>query len=137
MTITGVLNKLRRRLGDTDSNNYVFTDSELKGYIGDSIPRVKNYLSSSLEYDEKNQTLSREVSSEEADLLALQAHILVTIRIKSSADRDNFSIRKGRLRIDNTKQSSDHAETLSRLEKEKRELIWEMCCSNLQGVRVE
>lgn len=108
---------LRKRLKDYISTDYAWTDDDLKDYIEDGLSEVEKYIGSitiveTLVNGQVVREFSTPLTSVQKNLLLLQTIILIIESTKSSADRDNFSITKGRLRIDNTRQSSDHMDTL-------------------------
>ncbi|MGE4358087.1 MAG: hypothetical protein AB7E08_06030 [Candidatus Omnitrophota bacterium] len=114
------LTLLRKRLKDYISTDYAWTDDDLKDYIEDGLSEVEKYIGSitiveTLVNNQVVREFSVPLTTIQKNLLMLQTLILIIESTKVSADRDNFSITKGRLRIDNTGQSSDHMDTLGYL----------------------
>lgn len=143
-----ILSIVRRRIGDTDAP-YTYADDLLMGYISDAIDQVEieysRNISVSIETDEQTgDTLTEIVSPVDlvrADfqLYATKAHYLIVLRTKGQADRDNFRMVKGRLTLDNTNQSDDHAETLRIIDAEYKRALYRVKNGNssLKGVRME
>lgn len=130
---------LRRRLKDYISTDYAWTDDDLKDYIEDGLSEVEKYIGSitiieTLVSGKVVREFSTPLTSVQKNLLLLQTIILIIEATKSSADRDNFSITKGRLRIDNTGQSSDHMDTLRYL---NNKLINYIYNNFHEGARIE
>jgi hypothetical protein len=122
------IDKLRRRIHDTDSTPPTYSDENLYGYIQDAVDEMESGL-----YKRGRTTMNGDftntgghpvkVPSIDQSLYALQAAILFTKGIKSRSDRDNFSLKKPNLSVDTSGQSADHAQTLESLERELRARI--------------
>lgn len=133
------IEKLRRRIHDTDSSPPAYSDELLYGYIGDAVDELELGL-----YKKGRRVnngdftnvggVSISVPSVDQSIYALQAAILFTKGVKSRSDRDNFSLRKPNLSVDTSGQSKDHAETLRSLEQELRAKIISM--ANIGGYQV-
>jgi len=134
MKLADTIQMLRRRINDT-SEEPAFSDADLKGYILDALAKLQVRVPD-FDITIENDEFNRDITPAEASLVALQAHVLITEAVKSSADRDNFTIRKGRLEIDTSGQSADHARTLEHLTKELDDMIYDMYF-RVTGVRVE
>jgi len=136
VNINTIISMLRRRIGDTESP-YGFDDSLLQGYIEDAVYQVE------LDYPQgftiNSGVFNKEPDMNSAILFAIQAHYLFKVRTKDKADRDNFLMKKGRLTLDNTNQSSDHKETLELIEKEYKKTLYRVKNGggSIEGVRVE
>lgn len=130
---------LRKRLKDYIQTDYAWTDDDLKDYIEDGLSEVEKYIGSitiieTLVNDKVVREFSVPLTATQKNLLILQTIILIIESTKVSADRDNFSITKGRLRIDNTGQSSDHDKTLKYLNTKLTNYIY----NNFhEGARIE
>lgn len=129
MNIADTISTIRRRIGDNDSSSYIYEDSDLIGYIEDSISSLN--LDINIVSDEYSVVISKDLSF----IIALKSIILIKYTEKISADRDNFLLRKGRLTVDNTNQSSDHGETIKMLEDELKSKMYYY--GEIGGVRVE
>ncbi|MNT28031.1 hypothetical protein D3C72_1636880 [compost metagenome] len=127
---------LRRRVGDTETP-YVFEDDLLIGYITDAVLHVEldHYRGISV----MNNEFETAVDAIDAVLICIKAHYLLKLRTKDKADRDNFLMRKGRLTLDNTGQSGDHAETLKLINSEYQAMLVKVKNggSSMKGVRME
>lgn len=126
---------LRRRIGDTEEP-FTITDEILTGYMEDAVSVVET------DYPRGIKTefglFVPDILLEDATLFAIKAHYLVALGIKSKSDRDNFLMRKGRLTLDNSRQSGDHKETLDLIDKEyKRVLAQRRNFGQLKGIRME
>ena len=133
------IGKVRRRINDIDPSVYLYTDEELYGYVGDAVDHLEmNYFKRGRTVDGGDFVLVSSnhmvlVPPAEQNVYAIQATILITTSIKSKADRDNFSLRKPNLSVDTSRQSSDHAETLSKLEGELHSHLFTL--SSISGAR--
>jgi hypothetical protein len=126
---------LRRRLGDTDTPS-VFTDDLLTGYIEDAVPIVETDFPKGIITEFGLFTADIPVTN--AILFAIKAHYLTVLGTKTRSDRDNFLLRKGGLTLDNSRQSSDHKETLSLIDKEYRRVLTQARSDGqLKGIRME
>lgn len=134
MKLMDTVQALRRRLNDT-SQEPTFSDDVLKGYIADALAKLAARVPR-FDITIENGDYNREITPTESALIALQAHVLVTEALKSSADRDNLTIRKGRLQIDTSQQSADHSYTIDHLTEELNRMIYDMYF-RVRGVRVE
>jgi hypothetical protein len=129
------LTMLRRRIGDTDEP-FTFADDLLIGYIEDAVSQVE------LDYKRGIKvsfgTFDEDIELSDVTLFVIKAHYLVKLRTKDKADRDNFRMVKGRLTLDNTNQSGDHAQTLEIIDREyRRALMQSKNNGQLKGVRME
>lgn len=129
MLMSDLVAKLKRRLRDTE-NEF----SNLEEYIEDAIDELY-YLFDDLSV--QNAELTREVTSNEATVIVIQAQILIETGLKSSGDRSNFKIRKENITIDNTQQSKDHATTLELLYQELDKAILRNITGDINYIRVE
>lgn len=136
METLDIVNILRRRIGD-DVEPFVFSDDSLTGYIEDAVAQVELDLPRGFVVD--FGTFNQEPNKSDGILFAIKAHYLVKLRTKDKSDRDNFLLRKGSLTLDNTKQSSDHKETLDLLESEYKKALFQVRNGGLsiKGVRME
>lgn len=130
------LNTLRRRIGDTDTP-YTYADSLLIGYISDAVNEVELDYKRGIFVD--NNIFDNDITSQDVVLFCIKAHYLLTLRNKELSDRNNFRMVKGRLTLDNTNQSKDHAETLEVIADEYRRVLYRIKNGgkSIQGVRVE
>jgi hypothetical protein len=130
------IDTLRRRIGDTEET-YTYTDELLIGYIGDAVNEVE------LDYNRgiivEFGTFADDITPQDVVLFCAKAHFLMTLRTKDLADRNNFRMVKGRLTLDNTNQSKDHAETLAILSKEYMKILFRVKSGggSIKGMRVE
>ncbi|MHA1754692.1 MAG: hypothetical protein ACTSYR_04160 [Candidatus Odinarchaeia archaeon] len=133
--LSDVIVTLRKRLKDYTPSEYNWENDDLTDYIGDSLGDIERYIGTVyiVEVNDEKE-FSRPLETKERNLLLLQTIITITESLKLSADRDNFSIAKGKLRIDNTKQSSDHGKTLDYLNRKLIKLLNE---NFIEGARVE
>ncbi|WP_336784159.1 hypothetical protein [Paenibacillus illinoisensis] len=148
MTANEILAIVRRRIGDTETP-YTYADDLLLGYIGDAIDQVELEYQREVALNIIVDSITNVVSGEiiapleltrlDAQLFATKAHYLITLRTKGQADRDNFRMVKGRLTLDNTNQSDDHAETLRLIDLEYRRALYRVKNGNgsIKGVRME
>lgn len=119
---------LKSQIGDFEAD---FTDDRLILYIKRALNDLSRYVGN---VQIVSNELSRPLSSYEYELVLVKAAILLAEALKMSADRDNFVITKNKLRIDNTKQASDHSKTLEYLNTKLNSLLM---YGYLRGVRVE
>lgn len=130
------LDALRRRIGDTDTP-YTYADSLLTGYISDAVNEVE------LDYERgisvQYGTFPKDISTSDVVLFCVKAHYLMTLRNKDLSDRNNFRMVKGRLTLDNTNQSKDHADMLAHLTAEYTRVLFRAKSggNSIKGVRVE
>jgi hypothetical protein len=131
-----VIKTLRRRIGD-EIGPFVFTDEILTGYVEDAVSQVELDLPRGFSVD--LGVFNIEPTKPDCILFAIKAHYLIKLRTKDKADRDNFLLRKGSLTLDNTKQSSDHKETLDLIASEYKKTLFQVKNSGLsiKGVRME
>jgi hypothetical protein len=126
---------VRRRIGDTETP-FVFDDDIIDGYISDAILSVEADWSRGIFLD--GVDFSQPIEKMDAMLFSVKAHYLIKLRTKDKADRDNFLMKKGRLTLDNTGQSSDHKDTLEMIEKEYSRLLYRLKHGgSIRGVRME
>ncbi len=132
--LTDVIQNIRIRIGDFDINNQRYTDDFIKSLISMALSSAPlNNLLNNLSIDGDN--FNRTISSAEGDLIAIKSHLHYLYSLKTATDRDNISITKGRLRIDNTQQSRDIANSITLVEEEfKKALYYHF---RVSGVRVE
>jgi hypothetical protein len=146
ITVDDVLKVFRRRIGDTDTP-FTYEDDLLYGYISDAVNQVEiDYnrgisVNITTEGDITTATFDSPIDLQggDAQLFAIKAHYIITLRTKDRSDRDNFRMVKGRLTLDNTNQSKDHAETLRLLDIEYKNTLYKARTGgfSIKGVRVE
>jgi hypothetical protein len=136
--LVNCLETLRRRIGDTETP-YTFEDSLLVGYITDAVDEVELDFKRDFYVDLSINEFNKPLERTDVVLFSIKAHYLFKLRTKDKADRDNFLLKKGRLTLDNSNQSKDHDETLERLEKEYRRLLYQSKNGgfSIKGVRME
>lgn len=135
------IGQLRRRINDTNETSPTFSDEQLYGYISDAVDHLeltsfkKGRAVEDGDFVSGTSLLPVTVPRPEQFLYVLQAAILVTMGIKSKADRDNFSLRKPNLSVDTSRQSSDHAETIRSLQDELNTRLFNMSSTTFSGAR--
>lgn len=130
------IDTLRRRIGDTETP-FTYTDDLLTGYISDAVNEVELDYERGLFVD--FGTFINDISNQDVVLFCIKAHYLMTLRAKDLSDRNNFRMVKGRLTLDNTNQSKDHADTLEHLTNEYKKVLYRAKSggNSIKGVRVE
>jgi len=138
-----VIDKLRRAINDIEEEQD-FSDDTLYGYIVDAVDELefgryqKGIMVHNGDFVRIGDSTPVVLSGGEKSLYSIAAHILLKTSLKDRADRENFVLKKNRLSVDTTKQSSDHGETLKTLQDRMTHVI-----NNLKGhfrttgVRVE
>lgn len=139
------INKLRRLIGDDEGETSAdnnFSDEFLYNYIADAADELELglYKTGVVVRDNDFYNKSGEVvnlSGAEQNIYCRMAQIIIKAGVRDKADRENFLIRKGKLTIDLSRQSSSHGETLKDLEKKLMSAISLLKMSSIKGVRVE
>lgn len=135
-TISDVIKAVRIRIGDYDLNEQRYGDDFIIELIGMAIssPPLSSVLSD-LFIDPNSLEFNRNVNNTEKNLIAIKSHLHYLYSLKTSTDRDNISITKGRLRIDNTQQSRDVENSIKLVDEEFKKAFY--YAFGVKGVRVE
>jgi vacuolar-type H+-ATPase subunit E/Vma4 len=136
MLIADTLQSLRRRIGDINSSAYVYDDPTLQGFIADAINELSIGGITLVYVNSIVQDYASDISPELSTIVTIKSQILVIYGEKASSDRDNLSLKKGKMTIDNRGQSKDHAQTLQLLETELQLRFNRYLADTLTGVRL-
>jgi len=130
------INKLRRRINDTDQSSPVYQDEELYDLIADAVDELELHMYqkgrtvADGDFVRQGSGLPVTVTPAEMSLYVLQAALIFAMGTKAKADRDNFSLRKPNLSVDTSGQSADHAETIRILQDEIRRTLMNLVVIN-------
>jgi len=130
------LPQLRRRINDQNTPPR-FSDTFLIGLIADAVAEVETEWYRGIYVDPNTNDFNVPITTRDATLFTLRAHILFASAMKEQSDRDNLNFSKSRLHIENVQQSRDHAMQLERLEAEYKRMMWNMYYRRVPGVLVQ
>jgi hypothetical protein len=132
--LADVIQNIRIRIGDYDASNQRYNDDFIKRIISMALSSTPlNNLITNLFIN--GDDFNRVITPAEENLIAIKSHLQYLYSLKTTTDRDNISITKGRLRIDNTQQSRDIANSITMVEEEFNKALY--YSFGVSGVRVE
>lgn len=134
--LTDVIKTVRVRIGDYDISGQRYDDNFLVELVDLAIntPPLSDVLKS-LFIDFDLLEFNREISSLEKSLIVIKTHLHYLYSLKTMTDRDNISITKGKLRIDNSHQSRDLQTSIEMVKNEFNHVFYYVF--GVTGIRVE